>query len=340
VLWSVLAFVLVTWLPVALLALGERLVTGHFPPVVLRFEPHVRLLVTAPLVLMAGQVIRERIDRCMRELVESGYVRARERSRCDELIASARRMRESSLVVPTLALFAIASLGFMEPLPEGSLWSARWEHFVGLPLFRFVLLRQLWRWLVWARFLAGVSRLDLALVASHPDLGGGLGFLAQPSEAFSLFAFAVAAVISAEQASDLALLGVRVSVMENRVVVYAALMTLLGLAPLFSFSDRLVDLRRRARLQWGAYIKDACVAYEERWVAPGHAGMVPQPGQENVQSLADMSRIFESVDKTRPFPFTPQLVIQNAVAAFLPMVPVILTQVSVDVLAPRLLKLL
>jgi hypothetical protein len=338
---SVLALVAVTWLPMALLALGQRIVTGHFPPVVLRFEPHVRFLLTVPLVLMAGLVIRERIERCFRELLEAGYVPAKQRSRCEELVATAGRRRGSSVVVLTLALFAIASLGIQGPILDDSSWAARWAHFVGLPIFRFVVLRELWHWLVWALFLADVSQLDLALVASHPDLGGGLGFLILPSEAFSVISFALAALISAQRASDLALLGVRLSVREaNQLVAFAALMTLLALAPFLPFTGLLIDLRKRARLHWGAFIRNACATYEEKWVAPGRDRTDPQPGQEVVQSLADMSRVFESVDRTRPFPFSPQLVVLNALAAFIPMLPVYLTQVSVDVLAPRLLKLL
>jgi hypothetical protein len=325
----------------ALLALGQRIATGNFPPVVLRFESHVRFLLAVPLLLMAGLVIRERIEMCFRELVEAGYVGAKERARCEELVATARRRRGSSVVVLTLALVAIASLGVQGRIHDDLSWAARWEHFVGLPIFRFVLLRELWHWLVWALFLADVSQLDLALVASHPDLGGGLGFLILPSEAFSVISFAVAALISAQRASDLALLGVRLSVGEaNQLVAFAALMTLLALAPLLPFSGLLINLRKRARLQWGGFIRNACASYEQQWVAPRRDRMDPQPGQEVVQSLADMSRVFESVDRTRPFPFSSQLVLLNALAAFIPLLPVYLTQVSVDVLAPRLLKLL
>ena len=40
---------------------------------------------------------------------------------------------------------------------------------------------------MWARFLWGVSRLELRLVSSHPDLAGGLRFLSDSTAAFGSF---------------------------------------------------------------------------------------------------------------------------------------------------------
>lgn len=59
-----------------------------------------------------------------------------------------------------------------------------WLAYVSLPLYQFLLLRWLFRILVWPRFLWQVSRLNLHLVPTHPDRAGGLGFLAQSAAAF------------------------------------------------------------------------------------------------------------------------------------------------------------
>jgi hypothetical protein len=334
-----LGSVVVTWLPMACLALGERAVTGSFPEVVLRFEPHVRFLIAAPLFVLAGGAMRGRIRECVRQLLEGGYVRAEDRVPFDGLVTRARRLREDRLVDPAVAVLAIASLAFAGPSLQGQSLAALWDHFVGVPIVRFLLMRELWRWLVWASFLARVSALDLALVASHPDLGGGLGFLAQPSEAFSLFTFAAAAVIAAERMSDLAIHGIRVSVLESQLIVFATLTTLIAIAPLLPFAGRLIQLRERAYRSWSAFIRSSAAVYETRF-EPGSGEPTRALEDEAVRSLAAKARTFELVDATRPFPFSPQLVVQNALAAFVPMLPVFLTQVSLDVIAPPLLELI
>src|SRR5206468_8851634 len=60
-----------------------------------------------------------------------------------------------------------------------------WLGCVSLPLVQFILLRWYFRLLIWTRFLWHVSRIDLRLVAIHPDRAGGLGFLSTVTYAFA-----------------------------------------------------------------------------------------------------------------------------------------------------------
>src|SRR5262245_65066600 len=60
-----------------------------------------------------------------------------------------------------------------------------WYMFVSVPCFQFLLLRWYFRIFIWARFLWQTSRLELALVPTHPDRLGGLGFLANTAFAFT-----------------------------------------------------------------------------------------------------------------------------------------------------------
>ena len=53
-----------------------------------------------------------------------------------------------------------------------------WLAFVSLPLFQFLLLRRYFRLIIWKRFLWQVSRIELALMPTHPDRCAGLASLA------------------------------------------------------------------------------------------------------------------------------------------------------------------
>jgi len=71
-----------------------------------------------------------------------------------------------------------------------------WYHVVAVPILQFFWYRWLWRFLIWLRFLYDVSRLDLALVPTHADGAGGLGFLGTTHTTFGVLAFAMSSVLS------------------------------------------------------------------------------------------------------------------------------------------------
>ena len=64
-----------------------------------------------------------------------------------------------------------------------------------IPLF--LILRWSWRHLVWGLLLRDIARLDLRLVASHPDGSGGLAFIGDYPNAFAAFVFALSCAVAA-----------------------------------------------------------------------------------------------------------------------------------------------
>jgi hypothetical protein len=71
-----------------------------------------------------------------------------------------------------------------------------WTVIVSMPIFYFLLMRGLWRYLVWAMLLWRLASLKLRLVASHPDGKGGLAFLAEYPNAYSMFVFGLSAAMA------------------------------------------------------------------------------------------------------------------------------------------------
>ena len=124
------------------------------------------------------------------------------RGRFDAAIAAAMRLRNSVLAeVLLIALvyglgvlfvwrrhtamdlptwYGMTLTGKLQPTLAG--W---WLGCVSLPFVQFILLRWYFRLLIWTRFLWQVSRIDLCLVAIHPDRAGGLGFLSTVTYAFA-----------------------------------------------------------------------------------------------------------------------------------------------------------
>jgi len=57
----------------------------------------------------------------------------------------------------------------------------------------------LWRLVLFFLLLKRIARLDLAIVPTHPDGAGGWRFMERFPKAFSLFAFAVSAVLASRR---------------------------------------------------------------------------------------------------------------------------------------------
>src|SRR5262249_10954987 len=82
--------------------------------------------------------------------------------------------------------------------PDIHLTAAGWYGImVSATIFQFLLGLSIWKWLLWTIFAFRLSRLDLHLIATHPDRNGGLGFLGLVPLAFAPISFATAAAIGA-----------------------------------------------------------------------------------------------------------------------------------------------
>lgn len=99
---------------------------------------------------------------------------------CLVLAAAAALVAVVNTHVATVSSWAV------EVSPNGNrlTLTAWWMVFVSQPLFVFLLLRGLWRHFVWAQLLRRIARLELRLVATHPDGNGGLAFLASYPNAY------------------------------------------------------------------------------------------------------------------------------------------------------------
>ena len=210
----VIVFSLVTWLPLCLLtALSGQAIDGGIQiPFLFDIEVHVRFLLALPLLLFAEWVVHQRLRPVVGQFISRGIVTADTRVRFDACIASALRLRNALWIELGLIGFVFTvghSLFFEQIAISATTWyvsgakaglkltpAGYWLAYVSLPIYQFVFLRWIFRILIWCRFLWQVARLDLRLIATHPDRAGGLGFLGQSAAAFMPFLVANGALLS------------------------------------------------------------------------------------------------------------------------------------------------
>ncbi len=329
-----LAFIALTWVPLLVLGAAQRWTSGAWDPLLSRFEVHVRPLVAAPLLFAASAIIAQRARLGIEYLAEHRILPEARWEDLRRLRARVERLRDS-----VIAEGAVAALALSTSVVAGATAEALplrlWHELVSLPLMRYVTLRMLWRWLLWCYFLFRLSRLDLRLLASHPDRVGGLAPLSGPSASFGLVVMAMSAAAAAGWATLVRGTELRAADLQDEATAMIALSTLLALLPLLSFAGPLRRLARQGTLTFGGLAARYCGDFERKWAGARREDLLGTP---DLQSLADLGGSYEVVAGLRPLPITGRLVVRLVAAGMLPLVPLLLTEVPLTVLLQRIAK--
>jgi hypothetical protein len=123
---------------------------------------------------------------------------------------------------------------------------------VSSPLFWFLLLRWLWRHAVWGLLLRDLARLELSLVATHPDGAGGLAFIGHYPNAFAAFVFALSCVLGAAIARRLLHGEMTPTTYGQLMAAWLVVVVILFGAPLLAFGKPLWRLKDATVLAAGA----------------------------------------------------------------------------------------
>ncbi len=348
---QLLAFVLLTWAPLAILAAWEgHLLSGVTLPFLYDLSAHVRLLLVGPLLILLARPIGARLAEVAWNVKLEGLV---DEERLRASVARAARRSEAIFPEVALLILALALTPLLSRTLAGSFatrWDAAaaagalggrslagvWLSAVSLPLFSFLLLRWLWWQLIWAAFLMGVAGRRPALVRNHPDGAGGLGFLAPGQELLALV-FAVAYLAPAAQIGTATLYGGQpLRAFHTSVALLVAFALLMAYGPLLAFTPHLLRERWRARLAYSRAGARLGRAFERTWVrAAGERGAP----DVDPSTICDYGTVHRTTAQLRPVPFGLDSPLRTAVLVALPFAPLLLIEVPLQELALRALRL-
>ncbi len=105
------------------------------------------------------------------------------------------------------------------------------------------------------------------------------------------------------------------------------------------FAPQLAAAKRTGLREYGALAQSYAREFDRKWVRGGAAPDEPFIGSADIQSLADLGNSFEVVKEMRFAPFTMQTVLHLAIATLAPVVPLMLTMISLEELVQRLLTM-
>jgi hypothetical protein len=349
---------LLAWLPLLVLSFvdGNALHGAIEIPFLYDMEAHARFLIALPLLIFAEIVVHERISPLMRRFVERKIVSEGDLPAFIEAVDSTLRKRNSLSIELTL-LGLVYTLGIWIWRGQIALGAATWyaapnaAHlnltlagywymFVSIPLFQFLLLRWYMRLALWFHLLWKVSKLNLHLVATHPDRAGGIGFLGEGSYAFGPILFAQGALLSGLIANRMLFEKQGLPSFEMEAAGYIGFFVLCVLGPLTMFTTRLDRAKRTGAAEYGLLANRYVFGFENKWVNGRSEDKDELLGTGDIQSLADLANSYAVVQSMRITPFGLNDVAFLAAMSAAPLSPLLLTVYSLSALLTSLFKIL
>jgi hypothetical protein len=341
--------VTITWLaPVLIAVLSNR---GGVMELIKSYPIAARMLIAVP-VLFAGLTIMDLHFRVIvAHIYSTDLLDAEDMPRMNEILATLVRLRDS--VVPELVMLLIiaartASVYQSQIVDQPALvyriagefhlTPAGWYGvLVSATLFQFLLLLNLWKWLLWIFFAFKLSRLDLNLVPTHPDENGGLGFLGMSPIAFAPTAFAAAAVTGAVWRHQIIHNGALLMTFKLPAIALVVIIAIVALGPLLVFVPKLAALRRRGILEYSIVGQIQSAGFHQKWVVnrTGNEGeLIDAP---EVMSLLNYGLEYDRIKALNPFPTDKGALIGLALSVAVPALPTILAVIPLAVVLKDLL---
>jgi hypothetical protein len=350
-LYKVFLLLLITWMPLVVLSALQGHAWSRSIAEPLLFDPVIysRFLFVLPLLELAQVAVEKSLGVQVRHLRDSGLVPAQELPVFDHALDTVIKLRRSIvaevLMVVVSVTLCVMMRVFVGHTARGSSWervgetitpAGWWYILVSLPILGFFLVRWIWIFLLWAWFLIRVSRLDLELTPTHPDRSGGLGFLGWGLASFSLVLMAVSAVLSGSFAREILHRGSSLDSLKYHVIVFVVLSIVILHIPLVAFIGRQAACRFRALLEFGTLIWHHDRAFDDKWIKRRDLRPESLLGNPDVSSLADIALVYEHVNRMQLFPFDKKAVLVLAVAALIPMAPLVGTAIPLTEIISKL----
>jgi hypothetical protein len=327
------------WIVLIALALVEGLGSVLFS--IEAIGRHVRLLVTIPLLFVCEAFIDPRFAAFVNGIVRSQVVPATVRPALQSEIARITRWRDGwlpeafFLLAVVLLALTMRNVSFFDFLSGGAArskprvlgettWNTQWYWMVCIPLFRFLFMRWLWRLALWCFFLWRVSRLELRLVPTHPDRAGGLGFLELVHTEFAPLVLAISATQSASLAQDIASGRMTFDAIYSGVAFVLLADAVLFVGPLHIFWLKLWRCKVKGMNDYSAFAERYVNEFDKKWLGADAAPGEPLLGTADIQSLADLSDSVSIVREMRLVPVSSSILMYLAVAALVPLLPLVL----------------
>jgi hypothetical protein len=349
VFWSLFA-----WLPIVLWALyaGRAMPGVPGEPLLAHFGVHVRFLVAVPLLILAEGPVHVLTTSLLPHFVRSGVVPPAAVAQFRAAIAATARLRDATLpwavMLGVVVAFSSTSeivhrsheIDWEEAAAGRPGFGALWYLYVARSIYLTLVLAWLWRVVLLAVLFWRIARLDLALVPTHPDRAGGLGFLERVPPLFAPVPLAIGCVVASRWAHDAVYHGLALPSLKVQMIAFVVASVVLFLLPLLAFAGPLKRAKKQALLDYGALVGRHGRLVQSRWIEGKRLDDDALLNAPELGPVADTAAAYDAVKAMRALPVGKAAIVPLAAAAVAPMIAVLALQVPVKDLMLTLIKAL
>jgi hypothetical protein len=314
-----------------------------------------RLLVVIPLLIFAEPPLVARMVAIANHFRHEGLIKDEELPRFATAVNRLSTRGDSLIVRVVLVLLVYMFLASMMTVVASSSlmpWclglggvmnfstAGSWYIMVSTPIVLYILLRWVWRQVLWLRFLGVTSQMDLQLIASHPDHAGGLGFLEQCMRGYVPFGFAIGTIVAGAVANRVVYLHQSLWTFEYMPILVIAIVGIVCAGPPCVYWGTLLRARRRGVFEYGTLAISMGRQFERKWLA---APDQIRDGALEVQDFSATTDLYSIVANVHAMNITPigmGSIIRLAIYSLAPIVPLAFIALPFNVIVESLVKLL
>jgi hypothetical protein len=215
-----------------------------------------------------------------------------------------------------------------------------WALFVSYPILIFLAFLWLWRQLLWIRLLRSTTRLNLLLIAAHPDNLGGLGFIEAPLRGQLPFSFCMGVGLAGAIANRILHDGQKLVAFRHLPLILVAAVLIVCVSPYFLFTSTLVQVRRRGLLRYGAFARAVGEQFEKKWLHQADSleeGVLSVP---DFSTTTDLYGVVANINNIRVIPVGAVDLYALVGVALIPGIPVVIASIPFDTVIRDAVKLL
>jgi hypothetical protein len=344
--WQIILTSLIAWLPLLIFSARQGLAFGNKVEIPFLYDliEYARFLVALPCMIALGKFIDPRLQGVLNSFMKSGIVRSKDFTRFENAISRTSAVASSigaELVILVL-VYTYMSLRLYRDVSGGiTSWhhphsgaaihetAANWWFlWVSMPLLLFSAFIWVWRLGLWAYLLFRISRLQLRVVATHPDGAGGLSFIQVGMRRFSVLVFAISSILCASIGVEILFNGASLRSYELELVTFFLVCIVVVLGPLMIFTPILI----RSKLEyWGKYSPLASSyvqRFDEKWTSQAGHSREDLLGNPDFQSLADLRHGYSGIAEMRTWLPNRGTVSIFAIAYVVPILPLLASVIS------------
>jgi hypothetical protein len=344
----------IMWVPLAVLTgiRGDLVGADARNSFLFDFGAQARFLIVPPLLIYAESYCLPKLSLLASQFMGAGLVGVSDYPRYRAAVSSTIRLLNSTsveLIAVLLSFVLVAALFWIQPLSELPGWhgllspagfapspAGVWGALVSLPLLVLLELGWVWRLTLWTRFLWLMSRLDLRLVAAHPDHAAGVRFVEVSLRAFLPLGFVIGVVVAGPVLNQVVHEGVAPSQFRFLVAGTASVAVCAFVGPLLVFIGKLIAEQRRGMFAYGALARWLGEQFERKWLKSEAVLGENALSVSDFSATTDLYSIVANVYAMRIVPLQLRNLILLIVVTLLPFLPIALLSVPLDLILQKL----